>query len=66
MDLNSAAWRKSSHSGGDGAQCVEVAVNLPRAVAVRDSKNPDGPVLFTTPTQWKNFISSIKRQSFNY
>ena len=42
-------WRKSSHSGTDvGTECVEVA-GLPgqtmRMIGVRDSKNPDGPVL---------------------
>jgi hypothetical protein len=36
-------WRKSSRSGGDGdSACVELAHDLS---AVRDSKNPDGPVL---------------------
>ncbi|QXJ23299.1 DUF397 domain-containing protein [Actinomadura graeca] len=34
-------WRKSSHSGGEGGQCVELAV-VGDAVAVRDSKNPQG------------------------
>ncbi|WP_372500220.1 DUF397 domain-containing protein [Sphaerisporangium perillae] len=29
MDLSTAAWRKSSHSGGNGGQCVEVAANVP-------------------------------------
>ena len=37
-------WRKSSRSGSDGGQCVELA-NLETKVAVRDSKYPDGPVL---------------------
>lgn len=41
--MNVVRWRKSSHSGGDGnSACVEVAQDLH---AVRDSKNPDGPVL---------------------
>jgi hypothetical protein len=35
-------WRKSSFSNGEGGACVEVAGSLG---AVRDSKNPDGPVL---------------------
>lgn len=39
-----AKWRKSSFSGGQDEACVEVA-HLPAAFAVRDSKNPDGPVL---------------------
>lgn len=37
-------WRKSSLSGGSDPNCVEVA-HLPDAIAFRDSKNPDGPVL---------------------
>ena len=45
MDLTRAKWRKSSRSGDNGGACVEVARNLPRIVAVRDSKNPHGPVL---------------------
>jgi len=43
MDLSSANWRKSSFSSGGGNACVEVAV-LPGIVAIRDSKDPDGPV----------------------
>jgi hypothetical protein len=39
-----AKWRKSSFSGGQEVACVEVA-HLPGALAVRDSKNPAGPVL---------------------
>ena len=45
MDLTRAERRKSSRSGSNGSACVEVARNLPRIVAVRDSKNPHGPVL---------------------
>jgi hypothetical protein len=41
MDLTRAIWRKSSYNGGN---CVEVASNLLSIVAVRDSKNPEGPV----------------------
>jgi hypothetical protein len=37
-------WRKSSHSGDQG-ECVEVAALPSGAIAVRDSKNPDGPHL---------------------
>jgi Domain of unknown function (DUF397) len=35
--------RKSTYSGSNGGNCVEVADNLPGIVAVRDSKDPDGP-----------------------
>ena len=42
------SWRKSTHSDGNMGDCAEVATNLPGIVAVRDSKNPDGPVLTFT------------------
>lgn len=48
-------WRKSSHSQGNG-QCAEVAP----AVQVRDSKDPDGPVLGFTARQWTAFTEGLK------
>ncbi len=66
MDLSDAAWRKSSYSGGNGGQCVEVAAvngrqSGPAAVcAVRDSKNPDGPVLAFSAGQWRLFTADVK------
>jgi hypothetical protein len=48
MDLTDTKWRKSSYSGSNGGECVEVA-GLPGVVAVRDSKDPHGPVLLMTP-----------------
>ena len=44
MDKVAAAWRKSSYSGANGGNCVEVA-DGPGSVLVRDSKDPDGPRL---------------------
>lgn len=60
MDLTGASWRKSSYSGNNGGNCVEVARNLPGAVAVRDSKEPDGPALIVTPGAWRAFITHIQ------
>jgi hypothetical protein len=60
MDLTGATWRKSSYSGNSGGNCVEVAVNLPGAVAVRDSKDPHGPVLTLTPAAWRSFTTALK------
>lgn len=60
MDLSRAQWRKSSFSGTTGGNCVEVARNLPGAVAVRDSKNPDGPKLVFTPDEWRAFTAEIR------
>ncbi|HEV2376233.1 MAG TPA: DUF397 domain-containing protein [Streptosporangiaceae bacterium] len=53
-----AVWQRSSYSGTTG-NCVEVAP-LPRLVTVRDSKNPDGPVLRLTPQQWRHLVAGIK------
>ncbi|GHH69639.1 hypothetical protein GCM10017673_20400 [Streptosporangium violaceochromogenes] len=60
MDLTGARWRKSSRSNGNGGECVEVAVNLPGVVAVRDSKNPEGPALLFPPQVWADFLTRIK------
>jgi hypothetical protein len=60
MDLTRAVWRKSSYSGTNGGECVEVAHNLPRAVAVRDSKNPQGPTLIFPGEDWEAFTASVK------
>ena len=60
MDLTHAEWRKSSRSGDNGGACVEVARNLPRIVAVRDSKNPDGPVLIVSRDTWAQFITRLR------
>jgi hypothetical protein len=59
QDLSRAAWRKSTYSGQDG-NCVEIASNLPGVIAVRDSKDPDGPVLGFTHSDWALFIRGIK------
>jgi hypothetical protein len=53
-------WVKSSYSGNGGGDCVEVARNLPRIVAVRDSKDPDGPVLLVSRDEWASFITRLR------
>ena len=52
-------FAKSSHSSGNG-ECVEVARNIPTAVAVRDTKHLDGPVLLVTPGAWSPFLGSLR------
>ncbi len=58
-DLPGAIWRKSAYSN-NGGNCVEVARNLPGVVAVRDSKDPDGPALIFTPADWEAFTAGVK------
>ena len=65
MDLSRAEWRKSSWSGGNGGDCVEVARNLPGAVAVRDSKDPAGPKLVFTPDEWRAFTAGVTAGEFD-
>lgn len=60
MDLTSAAWRKSSYSGGNGGNCVEAALNLPGMVAVRDSKDPGGPALAFSAQAWAEFVAQLR------
>lgn len=49
-------WIKSSYSGGEGGDCVEVAA-AKVTVHVRDSKNPGGPSLTFTPEAWAAFVA---------
>jgi hypothetical protein len=60
METIGPDWRKSSYSGNGGGNCVEVALNLPGVVAVRDSKDPDGPVLIISRNEWARFISRLR------
>jgi hypothetical protein len=57
-------WHKSSYSANGGASCVEVASNLPGIVAVRDSKDRNGPHLTFVPEAWSTFVDDIKEGMF--
>lgn len=57
-------FRKSSHSGGDSGTCVEVAQNIPGVRAIRDSKDPSGPVLSFQPEDLSAFITGVKAGRF--
>ncbi|MFG1998036.1 DUF397 domain-containing protein [Spirillospora sp. NPDC048911] len=52
-------WQTSSHSSSNGGNCVEVAP-LAGVVAVRDSKDPDGPALAFSHEAWRAFTSRLK------
>jgi Domain of unknown function (DUF397) len=63
--LDGAQWRTSSYSGSNGGGCVEVAGNLPGMVAVRDSKDPDGPALVFSPDEWRAFTAGVRGGQFD-
>ena len=63
--LRDAAWVKSSHSGPTGGNCVEFA-HLPGGrVAVRHSREPDGPALVFSPAEWDAFLAGAKDGEFD-
>ncbi|WP_329084152.1 MULTISPECIES: DUF397 domain-containing protein [unclassified Streptosporangium] len=77
MDLSNAKWQKSSFTGSNGGNCVEVAelrnttdgpthkADHPDLIAVRDSKDPEGPKLFFTPAEWDAFVNGVKADEFD-
>jgi hypothetical protein len=58
---NDASWRKSSYSGGQGGNCVEVGAS--DAVLVRDTQDRGGPVLQFGPDAWRRFAGELKARS---
>ncbi|MBC3844183.1 DUF397 domain-containing protein [Streptacidiphilus sp. 4-A2] len=64
-DLSNAPWYKSSYSGDNGGNCIEVAPgHIPDAVPVRDSKDPDGPALIFPATAFTAFVAAVKAGEF--
>jgi Domain of unknown function (DUF397) len=59
----SLVWRKARLSTNNGA-CVEVA-SVVGKIALRDSKDPGGPVLVYTPAEWEAFLDGAKRGEFD-
>jgi hypothetical protein len=55
----SLTWRTSSYSGSNGGNCIQVATTS-RAIAVRDSKDPAGPILEFSSTRWRQFADRLK------
>jgi hypothetical protein len=58
MDVNGAQWRKSSHSGGNGGECVEVAPA--DGVMVRDTANREATTLSFSAAAWQEFLVSVR------
>jgi hypothetical protein len=58
-ELGPVQWRKSTRSGAASSSCVEVAT-VRSAIAVRDSKDPEGPALLFDRAAWRNFARGVK------
>jgi hypothetical protein len=63
-DLASPRWRRSTHSDSSGGNCVEVAA-LPAVVAVRDSKDPDGPRLLLRRSAFASLTLKIRAGQYD-
>ncbi|MGX7761056.1 DUF397 domain-containing protein [Streptomyces angustmyceticus] len=61
-DIPASAWFKSSYSGGEGNECLEVA-HAGTRVAIRDSKAPDGPTLAFPAAAFTAFIDEVRGTS---
>jgi Domain of unknown function (DUF397) len=59
--LDNVTWRKSSYSGSNGGNCVEVVMLPEDSRAVRDSKDPGGPKLRFSRDEWRAFTTCVKR-----
>jgi len=57
-------WRKARLSTGNGA-CVELAP-VDGMVAIRDSKDPEGPILRYTTAEWHAFLDGAKKGEFDH
>jgi hypothetical protein len=66
-ELHGAAWKKSSYSGDNQSQCVEVADVIAKygGVGVRDSKDPQGPALLFPPQAFADFLAEVTAGTFD-
>ncbi|MGW0611430.1 DUF397 domain-containing protein [Streptomyces sp. NPDC002788] len=60
-----ASWIKSRHSNAEG-NCVEVAPLVDGGIAVRNSRDPDGPALVYTSAEVAAFLAGAKDGEFDH
>lgn len=63
VDLSGATWRKAGN--GEGKDSVEVALLADGHIGLRDGKNPDGPALVFTPSEWAAFTAGVHDGEFD-
>lgn len=64
-DISCVEWKKSTKSGPHTDNCVEVGGEFTGDILIRDSKDPDGPILRFTPDEWTAFIGGVKDGEFD-
>jgi len=57
--MTQVTWRRASRSTAQADNCVEVAT-IPSSVAVRDSKDPNGPMLVMSRQDFRRFTEALK------
>ena len=62
--LHGISWVKSRHSGPTGGNCVEVAFLGGGEVAMRNSRDPDGPALVFSAAEWNAFLGGAADGEF--
>lgn len=64
-ERKSLAWLKAEYSTANG-QCVEIASTIDKSkIAIRDSKDPDGPVLVYTSIEFSAFLDGARKGEFD-
>jgi hypothetical protein len=62
-EFQSLCWKKARHSIANG-DCVEIA-SAQGLVAVRDSKDPSGPIMRYDASVWQSFLSGARSGKFD-
>ena len=58
--MNNPTWRRSSYSGSNGGECIEVGSHYGRVVLVRDTKDREGTILQVRSAVWRRFADRVK------
>lgn len=65
IDLSDAVWQKASLSTSGNGGCVEIALNLPGVIAIRDSKAPEEGAHVVDRAAFTAFLADVKAGRFD-
>lgn len=65
IDLSAAVWQKASLSTSGNGGCVEIALNLPGVIAIRDSKRPEAGAHVVDQATFAAFLADLKAGRYN-